>query len=146
MALTSVWISSSLEFFASLITRFNYLTISLLTALIFLPMTGRGFIHDDFVHLCSVAYDPLWRGLTKATGGPFYAPFTWLTFKLDWMLWGLKPVAFAVTNLTLHLTNILLLNRLAFYLYQSAIAARWAAIGFALLYPANTWAIMWIST
>jgi hypothetical protein len=146
MALTSVWISSSLEFFASLITRFNYLTISLLTALIFLPMIGRGFIHDDFVHLCSVAYDPLWRGLTKATGGPFYAPFTWLTFKLDWMLWGLKPVAFAVTNLTLHLTNILLLNRLAFYLYQSAIAARWAAIGFALLYPANTWAIMWIST
>jgi hypothetical protein len=109
-------------------------------------MVGRGFIHDDFVHLCSVAYDPLWRGLTKATGGPFYAPLTWLTFKVDWMLWGLKPAAFAVVNLVLHITNILLLHRLAFCLYQSAIAARWAAIGFALLYPANTWAIMWIST
>jgi hypothetical protein len=146
MALTSVWVSSWYEFFASAIIRFNYLTISLLTALIFLPMIGRGFIHDDFAHLWSVTCDPLWYGLTKANGGPFYAPLTWLTFKVDWMLWGLKPVAFAITNLTLHITNILLLNRLAFYLYRSAIAARWAAIGFALLYPANTWAIMWIST
>jgi hypothetical protein len=146
MALISVWVSLSFEFFASVIIRFNYFTISLFTALIFLPMIGRGFIHDDFVHLCSVAYDPLWHGLTKANGGPFYTPLTWLTFKVDWMLWGWKPIAYAVINLILHITNILLLNRLAFHLYQSAIAARWAAIGFALLYPANTWAIMWIST
>jgi hypothetical protein len=146
MALISVRVSSSIALFASVILRFNYFTIPLLAALLFLPMIGRGFIHDDFVHLCSVAYDPLWRGLTKATGGPFYAPLTWLTFKVDWMLWGLKPMAFAVVNLVLHIINILLLHRLAFRLYQSAIAARWAAIGFALLYPANTWAIMWIST
>jgi hypothetical protein len=146
MAFISAWVSLSFERFASVITRFNHFTIPLLTALIFLPMMGRGFIHDDFVHLCSVAYDPLWLGLTKANGGPFYAPLTWLTFKVDWMLWGWKPAAYAVINLILHITNILLLNRLAFYLYQSAIAARWAAIGFALLYPANTWAIMWIST
>jgi hypothetical protein len=146
MAFIFLWVSSSLELFASVIVRFNYITISLLTALVFLPMIGRGFIHDDFVHLCSAAYDPLWRGLTKANGGPFYAPVAWLTFKVDWMLWGWKPVAYAVINLILHITNILLVNRLAFHLYQSAIAARWAAIGFALLYPANTWAIMWIST
>jgi hypothetical protein len=146
MASISVWVSSSFEFFASVIVRFNCLAISLLTALIFLPMIGRGFIHDDFVHLCSVAYDPLWHGLTKANGGTFYAPLTWLSFKVDWMLWGSQPVAFALVNLTLHIINILLLNRLAFCLYRSAIAARWAAIGFALLYPANTWAIMWVST
>jgi hypothetical protein len=114
--------------------------------MLFLPMMGHGFIHDDFVHLSSAAYDPLWQGLTKATGCQFYAPFTWLTFKLDWMLWGMNPFGFAVANLTLHITNILLLHRLAFLLYQSEIAARWAALGFALLFPANTWAIMWIGT
>ncbi|MBO0797772.1 MAG: hypothetical protein J2P31_03030 [Blastocatellia bacterium] len=130
----------------AVILRLSYLAIPLLTALLFIPMIGHGFIHDDFLHLSSVAFDPIWQGLTKATGGQFYAPLTWLTFKLDWMLWGMNPVAFAVVNLMLHLANILLLHRLAFSLYQSAVAARWAAIGFALLYPANTWAIMWIST
>ncbi len=113
---------------------------------LFLPMIGRGFIHDDFVHLYSVVYDPLWHGLTKATGGPFYAPLAWLTYKFDWMLWGWNPLAFAAVNLTLHISNILLAYHLAFGLYRSVIAARWAAIGFALLFPANTWAVMWIST
>ncbi|MBO0722746.1 MAG: hypothetical protein J2P41_18120 [Blastocatellia bacterium] len=130
----------------AVILRLSYLAIPLLTVLLFIPMIGHGFIHDDFLHLSSVAFDPIWRGLTKATGGQFYAPLTWLTFKLDWMLWGMNPAAFAVVNLVLHLANILLLHRLAFALYQSGVAARWAAIGFALLYPANTWAIMWIST
>jgi len=126
--------------------RFSYLAIPLLTVLLFLPMIGHGFIHDDFLHIYSAAYDTIGRGLTKVTGGPFYAPVTWLTFKLNWIMWGLNPLAFAAFNLAIHITNIILLNRLAFRLYQSAIAARWAATGFALLYPANSWAIMWIST
>lgn len=126
--------------------RISYLFILSLTVLLFIPMIGHGFIHDDFLHLYSVANDPLWRGLTKASGGSFYAPVTWLSFKLDWTLWGFKPPAFAAVNLAIHLTNILLLQRLALALYQSAVAARWAALGFALLYPANSWAMMWIST
>jgi hypothetical protein len=129
-----------------MINRLSYFAIPLFTALLFLPSIGHGFIHDDFLHLYSAAYDTLWHGLTKATGGPFYAPITWLTFKLNWMMWGLNPAAFAAVNLAIHITNIILLNRLALSLYQSAVAARWAAIGFALLYPANSWAIMWIST
>jgi hypothetical protein len=113
---------------------------------LFLPMIGHGFIHDDFVHLCSVVYDPLRRGLTEATGGPFYAPLAWLSYKIDWMVWGWNPLAFSAVNLTLHISNILLVYHLGFRLYRSAIAARWAAVGFALLFPANTWAVMWIST
>jgi hypothetical protein len=31
-------------------------------------------------------------------------------------------------------------------LWRSQVAARWTALGFALLFPANTWAVMWIST
>jgi len=113
---------------------------------LFLPLIGHGFILDDFVHLCSVVYDPLWQGLTKATGGPFYAPIAWLSYKLDWMLWGWNPFAFAAINLTLHITNIILLYHLALRLYCSVIAARWSGFGYALLFPANSWAVMWIST
>ncbi|MCI0660882.1 MAG: hypothetical protein L0220_07395 [Acidobacteria bacterium] len=52
----------------------------------------------------------------------------------------------AAVNLTLHISNILLIYHLALRLYRSVIGARWAAFGFALLFPANSWAVMWIST
>jgi hypothetical protein len=106
---------------------------------------GRGFIHDDFVHLHSVAYHSMWHGLTHANGGPFYTPITWLTFKLDWVLWGKNPFLMAAGNLLLHIANITLLYAFAMKLWRSRAAARWAALGFALLFPANTWAVMWIS-
>jgi len=126
--------------------RLHALMIAGYSAALFLPLIGRGFVHDDFVHLYSVVFDPLRQGLTKANGGPFYAPLAWLSYKIDWMLWGWNPLAFAAVNLTLHISNILLVYHLALRLYRSVIAARWAAIGFALLFPANTWAVMWIST
>lgn len=114
--------------------------------LLFLPLIGRGFVLDDFVHLHSVAYDPLWQGLTRANGGPFYTPLAWLSFKFDWMFWRLNPFPLAAENLLFHAANILLLHALALHLWRSRIAARWTAIGFSLLFPANTWAVMWIST
>jgi hypothetical protein len=122
------------------------LMIAGLSAALFLPIMGRGFIHDDFVHLYSAAYHPLRRGLAYANGGPFYTPITWLTYKLDWILWGRKPFLMAAGNLFLHIANITLLYAFALKLWRSQVAARWTALGFALLFPANTWAVMWIST
>jgi hypothetical protein len=115
-----------------------------LSAALFLPVMGRGFIHDDFIHLYSVAYHSMRQGLTRANGGPFYTPVTWLTFKLDWLLWGKNPFLMAAGNLSVHIANITLLYAFALKLWRSRIAARWAALGFALLFPSNTWAVMWI--
>jgi hypothetical protein len=126
--------------------RLFLLMVAGLSAALFLPVMGRGFIHDDFIHIYSAAYHPLRRGLTCANGGPFYTPITWLTFKLDWVLWGKTPFMMAAGNLLLHIANITLLYIFALKLWRSQIAARWAALGFALLFPANTWAVMWIST
>ena len=120
--------------------------VTVLSAALFIPVMGHGFIHDDFVHLHSVAHHSLRQGLTCANGGPFYTPITWLTFKLDWLLWGRKPFLMAAGNLLLHVANITLLYAFALKLWRSQVAARWAALGFALLFPANTWAVMWIST
>ena len=124
----------------------SLLIIAILSAALFIPFMGRGFIHDDFVHLYSVAYHPLRRGLTCANGGPFYTPVTWLTFKLDWILWGKNSFLMTLGNLLLHIANITLLYAFTLKLWRSQVAARWAALGFALLFPANTWAVMWIST
>ncbi|HJR09511.1 MAG TPA: hypothetical protein VJ842_19775 [Pyrinomonadaceae bacterium] len=111
---------------------------------LFLPLIGCGFVHDDFMWLSSVAYQTRWYGLTHPTP-TFYTPLTWLTFKLDWALWGMRPFPIAFENLLLHIANTLLLYRLALRLWRSHVAAWWAAFGFALLYLANSWAVMWIS-
>jgi hypothetical protein len=126
--------------------RLFLLTVAGLSAALFLPVMGRGFIHDDFIHLHSAAYHSMGEGLTRANGGPFYTPVTWITFKLDWILWGKNPFLMAAGNLLVHIANITLLYTFALKLWRSRIAARWSALGFALLFPANTWAVMWIST
>ncbi len=127
-------------------SRLFLLIVAGLSVALFLPIMGRGFIHDDFIHLHSVAYHSLRQGLTRANGGPFYTPVAWLTFKLDWILWGKNPFLLAAGNLSLHIANVTLLYAFALKLWRSQIAARWAALGFTLLFPANTWAVMWIST
>ena len=126
---------------------FFLLTLVFFSFALFLPFIGHGFIHDDFEHLGSVVFQTLDIGLTKATGGPFYAPIAWLSFKFDWFLWGShNAFPFAMTNLTIHSANIILLYCFVERLWRDETAARWAVLGFFLLFPANIWAVMWIAT
>jgi hypothetical protein len=117
-----------------------------LTSAMFLPLMGRGFISDDYLHLYSSAFASIRSGLTRADIFSFYTPITWLTYKADWTLWGPAPFAFCAVNLILHLVNISLLYRMALRFSQSSLAAWWTAFGFALLFPANSWAVMWAAT
>lgn len=120
------------------------IALAAFSSALFLPLIGRGFVHDDFMWLSSVAHEARWHGLTHPTP-TFYTPLTWLSFKLDWTLWGLRAFPYALENLLLHILNTLLLYRLALRLWQTHTAAWWTAFGFALLYMANSWAVMWIS-
>jgi hypothetical protein len=126
--------------------KFHPFIVAAFSAALFLPITGRGFMQDDFDHLYSVAHYSLLSGLTSIQGGAFYAPVAWLSYRFDWNLWGYDPFAFAVTNLILHLANIVAVYYLARSLWDSHIAALWAAIGYSLLYPANVSAVMFSGT
>jgi hypothetical protein len=126
--------------------RFHPFIIAAFSAALFLPIIGRGFMQDDFDHLYSVAHYSLLSGLTRIQGGAFFAPVAWLSYRIDWDFWGYNPFAFALTNLILHLANIVTVYYLANRLWQSNIAARWAAIGYSLLYPANVSAVMFAGT
>jgi hypothetical protein len=126
--------------------RLHPLIIAAFSAALFLPIIGRGFMQDDFDHLYSVAHYSLLSGLTHIQGGAFYAPVAWLSYRIDWDLWGYNPFGFAVANLILHLANIVAVYYLANRLWQSKIAALWAAIGYSLLYPANVSAVMFSGT
>lgn len=128
-------------------TLFFVLTLAVLSFALFLPFAGHGFIHDDFEHLNSVAFQPLKVGLLKATGGLFYAPLAWLSFKANFLFWGPETAfPYALTNLLIHTANVILLFFIAKKLWRSDIVAFWTALGFALLFPSNIWAVMWIAT
>jgi len=125
-------------------TSVHGLALVLFSTVLFAPMMGRGFVLDDFGHVFVASLDPFRFGLTGATGGPFYAPVTYLTFKLDWLSAGARPYAWAATNLAIHVGNVLLLYALAWRLWPSQRAAWWAALGFSILHPANAHNVMFI--
>ena len=113
---------------------------------LFAPIMGRGFLFDDFGHLFAAGYESIGFGLTRASGGMFYAPLAYLSFKIDWLLWGPRPFPWAFTNLVIHSVNTLLVYLLARQLWRSQMGAWWAAFGFALLFRANVGAIMNIAS
>jgi hypothetical protein len=124
----------------------HLLALIALNAVLFTPVMGRGFLFDDFGHIFVAAHESLVFGLTHASGGWFYAPVAYLSFKLDWLLWGMRPFPWAATNLVIHTANILLLYLLVLRLWRSQMGAWWAAFGFAFLCRANACAVMNIAS
>src|SRR5574341_2577218 len=82
--------------------------IALLTIAAFLPTLRNGFVNwDDTVLLSG---NPHYRGLgwtqlkwmfTTFHEG-HYQPLSWLTYGLDYLLWGMNPVGYHLTSLLLH--------------------------------------------
>jgi hypothetical protein len=71
--------------------------------LIYLGDIGHGFVKDDFswiLHSRIGSGEDLWRVLTDAPLG-FYRPLVGLSFSLDYLLFDLAPLAYALTNLGL---------------------------------------------
>src|SRR2546427_613703 len=85
--------------------------ITLVTFVPFLPTLDNQFVNwDDDDNLLN---NPHYRGLgwthlrwmwtTFHVG--HYVPLTWMTFGLDYLVWGLKPVGYHLSNLLLHAAN-----------------------------------------
>src|SRR5689334_10226465 len=92
------------------------------STVLFAPLMGRGFILDDFGHLFVAGQNSVRFGLTRASGGPYYAPVAYVSFKLNWLLWGARPYPWAANNLLIHIANTLLIYWLALRLWRSAVA------------------------
>ncbi len=108
--------------------------VALLTAAVFLPALGNGFVNwDDDENLLA---NPHYRGLGSAqvrwmftsTRTGHYIPITWLTLGLDYVLWGMNPAGYHATSIALHALNALLVYALARRLLTLAVDARAAAI------------------
>jgi len=85
--------------------------IALVTFITFLPTLWNQFVDwDDYENLISnVHYRGLgWSQLrwmfTTFHMGP-YQPLSWMTYGLDYLLWGMNPVGYHLTNLIFHAAN-----------------------------------------
>lgn len=101
--------------------------IGVATATVFLPVLQNGFVNwdDDGNFLNNPNYRGLgWRHLewmfTTFHLGP-YQPLSWLTLGLDYLIWGMNPFGYHLTNLLLHAANAV-----AFYF----VAARLLSLAF----------------
>src|SRR4051794_9290708 len=80
--------------------------VAVATLVTYLPTLANGFV--DFDDQTNLTDNPFFRGLgpdalrwmfTNLEG--HYLPLTWLSFALDYELWGMNPVGYHLTNLLL---------------------------------------------
>src|SRR2546425_197381 len=124
--------------------------VGLATFLLYAPVAGHSLLaYDDPFFVTENAY--VTQGLTResffwswsATLG-FYHPLTWLSLMLDATLFGIRPGAFHLTNLWLHLANTALL----FYFLKRATGEAGKSLVVASLFawhPINVETVAWIA-
>ena len=105
------------------------LFIAIVTLTVFFPALRNEFVGwDDFELLVEnlnyrgLGWDQLrWMFTTFHTG--HYQPLSWITFGLDYLLWGMNPFGYHLTNLVLHVANAVLFYFLVLRLLSLALSA-----------------------
>src|SRR5213594_3953589 len=125
------------------------LLVALFTLAAFLPALQNQFVNwddkDNFLD------NPHYRGLgwthlrwMWTTHLGHYIPLTWMTLGLDYLIWGMNPTGYHLTNLLLHAANAVLVYRLIVALVPGvgARAALVGALGFAI-HPLRVESVAW---
>lgn len=132
----------------------------LVTAVVFLPALDNDFVDWDDVE--NFVNNPHYRGLSwpqlhwmwgSARLG-HYIPITWMTLGLDYLLWGMDPSGYHLTNLLLHAANAAVFYFVALRLLGAALpglgatACRIGSVFAALLFaihPLRVESVAWVT-
>ena len=121
------------------------------TLALYLQVTTHEFVsYDDDVYVTANAQ--IQTGLNAenvgwaftSTSAANWHPITWLSHILDCQLYGLKPSGHHLTNLLIHLSNVLLL----FWVLQVMTGAIWRSAlvaAFFAVHPLNVESVAWIA-
>src|SRR5881296_2117995 len=138
------------------------LLVALFTLTAFLPALQNQFVawDDDKNFLDNPRYRGLgWahlRWMFTAFHQGHYIPLTWVTFGMDHLLWGMKPVGYHLTSLLLHAVNAVLFFSLVRRIltlalpsaaerdHALAVSAGFAALVFAI-HPLRVESVAWVT-
>jgi len=134
----------------------RYTIVAILSAIIiFTFLIYRTSLNGEFLNYDdtnNVSENVLIRHLSLATLPQYfthstlymYTPLTFISYAIDFKLWGQDPWHFKLTNLVLHLLNILLIYIIAIKLLKKQFPAFLVTILFAIQ-PINADTVSWIS-
>ena len=98
--------------------------VVLLTIAAHFPGLAGHFLEwDDYAHITknpairSLAPPNLWAMFTQPAA-KLYCPLTWLSFAIDYQIWGQNPFGYHFTNLLLHVANTVLVLVVAYRLLR----------------------------
>jgi tetratricopeptide (TPR) repeat protein len=101
-----------------------FLAVGALTFLVFLPSLSNGFVKWDdepnFVeneHYRGLSLENLEWMFTRFHTGHWH-PLTWITFGFDYVVWGMNPLGYHLTNIVLHALAAALFARLAAWMFE----------------------------
>ncbi len=125
-----------------------------LTLALYLPTLGYWWVADDYNFALPKGWVQVANFFNLRRGGGFYRPLTWLSFVLDYKLWGwFNPAAWRLENVLVNCGCAALVWRLLLGLVppaqhspareQGVLAAGVAAVTFAVL-PAHPGAVTWV--
>ncbi|MBN1558150.1 MAG: tetratricopeptide repeat protein [Lentisphaerae bacterium] len=106
-----------------------------------------GFVYDDHVDIRAV--DAVftaggWKDLLFSGSAELYRPAKYLSYHLDWLVWGWRPFGFHATSLLLHAIVAVLVWRLLYRVLRGRAGATAGALWFAL-HPVHVEAVTWVS-
>jgi protein O-mannosyl-transferase len=122
------------------------MVLVLATIFAYRPAWNGGFVWDDDFYVTKnrllTAPDGLrliWFSLESPSQ---YFPLTYTSFRIERMLWGLKPTGYHWVNILLHTANALLVWRLLAVL---RVPGAWLAAGIFALHPVQVESVAWIT-
>jgi tetratricopeptide (TPR) repeat protein len=125
--------------------------ILLLAALIYANSIRNGFVDfDDPENVMDNYSIREWTGASIShwftTPLQFmYTPLVYVSYAVDYAIGGLAPQMYHLTNLLLHLANVVLVYFLVARLIKRPFVAQFVAVAFAI-HPVNVDAVSWIAT
>jgi hypothetical protein len=124
--------------------------VVILTALTYAPSLRNDFVDFDdgsliFSNEAVKEFSPRTLHYVFTSFDPeLYIPLTFVTYQIEYALFGMNPAVFHFTNVVLHVCNVILVALLIFLLTRRGWVALVCAALFAL-HPINSEAVLWAS-
>lgn len=121
------------------------LGIAAASIIFYWSMTDAFFVADDFVWIERAKYLAERPLSIFRSEGLYFDPLVYILFRINYILGGLSPKLYHLTDLFIHLVNAGLVFTIAMLLTESKVAAFLSGLIFAV-WPTNADSVLWLSS